>query len=344
MRIFFLALLCCAQISSAGEAWAARRPAGAAAAQKSASVKASSSVKNKAASFTRAQRPSSGSGNTAGAAKGKAVSGKKKGAAPVSRAETVRAYITMNLTGKKIVNSKNADQAIAPASLTKVLTMFVILDQVKSRKVSLDDKVVVSGKASGTGGSSLDLRAGQTVLLRDLLKGMAVVSGNDAAVAAAQHVAGTEAAFVRMMNKKARSLGMKRSIFKNVHGLPAKGQQSTARDMLALSRAYLAAHPQAITLFHSQPYMDFYTWHQNTNPLLGTLEGVDGLKTGFVASSGYNLITTARCGGERLVSVVLGAPNKEVRLREARRLLLEAYAKVHADNAGKKTKPSAKRS
>ncbi|MDR2799668.1 MAG: D-alanyl-D-alanine carboxypeptidase [Desulfovibrio sp.] len=342
MRTFFFVLLCCAQILSSAEAWAARRSAGSgvAAAQKSVSAKPSS-VKSKAATSVSAQLPSSKSGNASESAKEKAVSGKKRAAAPSRRAETVRAYITMNLTGKKIVNSKNADYGIAPASLTKVLSMFVILDQVKAGKVSLDDKVVVSGKAAGTGGSSLDLRAGQKVLLRDLLKGMAVVSGNDAAVAAAQHVAGTEAAFVRMMNKKARTLGMKRSVFKNVHGLPAKGQQSTARDMLALSRAYLAAHPQALTLFHSQPYMNFHTYYHNTNPLLGTVDGVDGLKTGFVASSGYNLITTARCGGERLVSVVLGAPNKEVRMREARRLLLEAYAQVHA---GKSAKPSAKRS
>ncbi|MDR1490577.1 MAG: serine hydrolase [Desulfovibrio sp.] len=327
------------------EAWAARRPAesGVTAAPNRASAKLSS-VKSKAAASVSAQRPSSKSGNVSGSAKGKAVSGKKRAAAPSPRAETVRAYITMNVTGKKIINSKNADQEIAPASLTKVLAMFVILDQVKARKISLNDVVAISVRAAGAGGSSLDLRAGQKVLLKDLLKGMAVVSGNDAAVAAAQHVAGTEAAFVRMMNKKAKSLGMKRSVFKNVHGLPAKGQQSTARDMLALTRAYLAAHPQALTLFHSQLYMNFPTSYLNTNPLLGTVKGVDGLKTGFVASSGYNLITTARCDGKRLVSVVLGAPNKEVRLREARRLLLEAYAQVHAGNAGKGKKSSAKRS
>ncbi|MDR1947432.1 MAG: D-alanyl-D-alanine carboxypeptidase [Desulfovibrio sp.] len=247
----------------------------------------------------------------------------------------VKAYITMDLTHKAIMGSYNADRPVAPASLTKVLTMFVILDQVKARKLSLDSMVQVSRKAAGTGGSSTNLHAGSRVSLRNLLRGMAVVSGNDAAVAAAQHVAGSEEAFVRLMNRKAKALGMKRSVFKNVHGLPAKGQQSTARDLMLMTGSYLAAHPQALQQFHSRPYLDFQICRPNTHPLLGKIEGVDGLKTGYVGSSGYNLITTARRRNTRLVSVVLGAPSKEVRMQEAGRLLREAYDKVDAVEAKK---------
>ncbi|MDR0826692.1 MAG: D-alanyl-D-alanine carboxypeptidase [Desulfovibrio sp.] len=244
--------------------------------------------------------------------------------------------MTMDLTNKRIVNSQNPDRAVAPASLTKVLSMYVVLDQIKMRKLSLDSLVTVSRKAADTGGSSINLQAGQHVRLGDLLKGMAVASGNDAAVATAQHVAGSEAAFVRMMNKKARELGMTRSVFKNVHGLPAAGQQSTARDLLLMTRNYLATHPGAVSMFHAQPYLDFQSYRLNTNPLLGKMEGVDGLKTGYVAASGYNLITTARHGNARLVSVLLGAPSKDVRLREAQRLMQEAYSAVDAPVAESK--------
>jgi D-alanyl-D-alanine carboxypeptidase (penicillin-binding protein 5/6) len=247
----------------------------------------------------------------------------------------VKSYITMDLTRRTVMDSYNADRPVAPASLTKVLTMFVILDQVKARKLSLDSMVQVSRRAADTGGSSLHLQTGQRVSLRDLLKGMAVASGNDAAVAAAQHAAGSEQAFVRLMNRKARDLGMKHSVFRNVHGLPAEGQKSTARDLLVMTRSYLAAHPEAPALFHSRPYLDDQGFRPNTHPLLGHIEGVDGLKTGYVASSGYNLITTARYRNTRLVSVVLGAPSKAVRIQEAGRLLREAYAKVDAAEAEK---------
>ncbi|MDR2124366.1 MAG: D-alanyl-D-alanine carboxypeptidase [Desulfovibrio sp.] len=260
-----------------------------------------------------------------------------------SASAPVKAYITMDLTRKTVVNAYNADRPIAPASLTKVLTMFVILDQVKTGKLSLDGMVQVSRKAAGTGGSTVNLHAGQRVRLSDLLRGMAVASGNDAAVAAAQHVAGSEQSFVRLMNRKAKALGMTRSVFKNVHGLPARGQHSTARDLLTMTRSYLAAHPGALGLFHSRPYLDLQSLRPNTNPLLGHVEGVDGLKTGYVASSGYNLITTARYRNTRLVSVVLGAPSKEVRLQEARRLLRDAYARVDAAETKKAAAGSRKK-
>jgi D-alanyl-D-alanine carboxypeptidase (penicillin-binding protein 5/6) len=276
-----------------------------------------------------------------------AVRKKTENKAGKTASAPVKAYITMDLTHQRIMDSYNPDRPIAPASLTKVLTMFVILDHVEARKLSLNGMVQVSRKAAETGGSSINLHAGQRIRLHDLLKGMAVASGNDAAAAAAQYAAGSEQAFVRLMNRKAKDLGMTRSVFKNVHGLPAAGQQSTARDLLIMTRKYLAAHPEALAMFHSRPYLDPQSLRPNTHPLLGQFEGVDGLKTGYVASSGYNLITTARYRNTRLVSVVLGAPSKEVRLQEAGRLLRDAYARIDAAGmkkaaAGSREKTDAK--
>ncbi|MDR2669068.1 MAG: D-alanyl-D-alanine carboxypeptidase [Desulfovibrio sp.] len=295
--------------------------------------------KNKSAASRQNAAVQKKSGGTKSAAVREKAAVKAGKTAPVP----VKAYITMDLTHKTVVNAYNADRPIAPASLTKVLTMFVILDQVKAGKLSLDGMVRISRKAADTGGSTINLHAGQRVRLSDLLRGMAVASGNDAAVAAAQHAAGSEQSFVRLMNRKAKALGMTRSVFKNVHGLPAQGQQSTARDLLVMTRSYLAAHPGALGLFHSRPYLDLQSLRPNTHPLLGHVEGVDGLKTGYVASSGYNLITTARYRNTRLVSVVLGAPSKEVRLQEAGRLLRDAYARVDAAEAKKAATGSRKK-
>ncbi len=258
----------------------------------------------------------------------------------------IKAAITMDVSRKRVLFQRNADRPVAPASLAKIMSMYVILDEVKARRVSLDSMVTVSSKAAGTGGSCMNLYAGERVRLRDLLRGMAVASGNDASVAAAQHVAGSEERFVLMMNRKAKQIGMKNSRFKNVHGLPAAGQQTTARDMLTLAARYLAAHPQALEEYHSRRYLDFHGHIPNTNPLLGLMTGVDGLKTGYVGSSGYNLITTARRGDTRLVNVLLGAPNKAVRLHEASRMVETGFESAETlaakDAAAAKSKAAAK--
>jgi D-alanyl-D-alanine carboxypeptidase (penicillin-binding protein 5/6) len=316
-----------------GEVKAARHNATAGPAKKKPDAQAAQTAEEQ--KKNAANKPGTSVRKKAEGKKSAAAQSKTVGKAGKIAPAPVKAYITMDLTRKTVMNAYNADRPIAPASLTKVLTMFVILDQVKAGKLSLDGMVQVSRKAADTGGSTVNLHAGQRLRLSDLLRGMAVASGNDAAVAAAQHAAGSEQAFVRLMNRKAKALGMTRSVFKNVHGLPAQGQQSTARDLLAMTRSYLAAHPGALRLFHSRPYLDLQSLRPNTHPLLGRVEGVDGLKTGYTASSGYNLITTARYRNTRLVSVVLGAPNKEVRIQEAGRLLRDAYARVDAAEAKK---------
>lgn len=240
--------------------------------------------------------------------------------------------ILYDLDHDAILFEQNADQRIAPASLTKVLSMFLALDSVDQGKLSLDNTVTVSRAAAGTGGSRMGLRENDVVSLEQLLMGMAVSSGNDASMAVAECVGGSTPAFVAMMNAKAQALGMRDSQFRNPHGLPAKGQYTTARDMLTLARAYLQAHPQALRFHntHTISHKGRVTW--NKNPLLGQYPGADGLKTGWVNASGYNLIFTASQGPRRLLAVILGAPDSRTRGVEAFRLL-DAGFQVCGNNA-----------
>lgn len=318
VKIFILALCICISIPSVS-LYAAAYPASAA--RKKDSTKRPATKTNYAAKATQSVH--------------NARAAKKK-----SKQYAVKAAITLDVTRRKVLYEQNADSRIPPASLTKILAMFVIMDRVKNRRTSLNEQVTVSAKAAGTGGSHMGLTPGEKLPLQDLLRGMAVASGNDAAVAAAQHVAGNEAAFVRLMNHKAKQLGMRSSLFKNVHGLPAKGQQTTARDMLTMTTKYLAAHPETLTLFHKHRYLACRGNTPNTNPLLG-MDGVDGLKTGYVNASGYNLITTAQRGGTRLVNVLLGAPTKDIRLHTATELVETGFLATQNQPAGNKKKSSA---
>ncbi|MDR2574129.1 MAG: D-alanyl-D-alanine carboxypeptidase [Desulfovibrio sp.] len=233
----------------------------------------------------------------------------------------VSSAILYDLDTEAILFEQNADARIPPASLTKVLSMFLALDHIKAGQANLGSTVTVSREAAFERGSRMGLRPNDNLTLQELLLGMAVSSGNDASTAVAEFVGGSAPAFVRMMNVKARQIGMHDSSFRNPHGLPDQEQYTTARDMLALARAYLRAHPFALR-FHNTPalrYRDSVTW--NKNPLLGQYEGADGLKTGWIRASGYNLIFTASHGKKRLLAVILGAPDVESRGNEACRLL-----------------------
>ena len=157
---------------------------------------------------------------------------------------------------------------------------------------------------------------------------MAVASGNDASVAVAEHVAGSTSAFVKQMNDLARRLGMKNTKFVNVHGLPAQGQLTTARDMLKLAKAYQAHYPIARRYHLARSVTHNGHTEPNHNPLVGHYTGLDGLKTGWVTAAGYNIIATARQRGHKLIAVILGAPNTSVRAAEARRLLNAGFSAV----------------
>lgn len=242
-------------------------------------------------------------------------------ALPAAARVPARSAVLFNMTTGKILYDQNADASIPPASLTKLMTMMLALDAVRQRKISLKSWVVASRKAARTGGSSMHLRTGERIRLKNLLYGMAVVSGNDAAVAAAEKIGGNTRHFVRLMNRKARALGMRHTQFKNVNGLPAAGQRTTARDMLTLSHAYLRAYPAALRFHKPRTLRHGRRTMRATNKLLGVVPGVDGLKTGWTVASGYNLVVTAERNGTRLIAVVLGGSSSARRDLAARRLL-----------------------
>ena len=242
-------------------------------------------------------------------------------AIPAEGSLGVCSAILYDLDRDAVLFEQNADQHIPPASLTKVMSMFLAMDQISSGLASMDNSTVVSRRAARTGGSRMGLNENEQVTVEQLLTGMAVSSGNDASAAMAEYVGGSVPAFINMMNAKARALGMRDSYFMNPHALPAKGQYTTARDMLTLARAYLHAYPDALR-FHNTHVLNYrgrVTW--NKNPLLGQYPGADGLKTGWINASGYNLIFTALKGDKRLLAVIMGAPDSQLRSIEAFRLL-----------------------
>ncbi len=249
-------------------------------------------------------------------------------AASHEHAIQAKSAILMELGSGRILFDQNADQPIPPASLTKVMSMFVIFDAVKQGKVRLSDQVTISQTAAGTGGSRMNLKKSEQVSLDTILTGMAVSSGNDASMAAAEHVSGDVKSFVAAMNAKAASLGMRHTVFMNPTGLPAKGHISTARDMLTMARAYLKAYPDALEYHSQKTLVHNKVRTRNHNPLLESCPGADGLKSGWVCASGYNLITTAKRDGTRLVGVILGAATPGMRARENLRLMEAGFAAV----------------
>lgn len=238
----------------------------------------------------------------------------------------VRGAIMMDLDTVKVIYRQNENKKIPPASLTKIMTMYLVFDAIKDKKISLNTKVKVSRKAARTGGSSMHLKTGETVTVKELLYGMAVASGNDACVAIAEHLAGSEQKFVKLMNQKAKRLKMNNTVFKTCNGLPAKGQYITAKDMLALSRNYIMVHPESLLYHNTKRYYHNRYRLKNNNPLLGTYKGADGLKTGWTTASGYNIVSTARRGGTRLLAVILGANSDRIRAKELRRLMDAGFA------------------
>lgn len=238
----------------------------------------------------------------------------------------VQSVMVVDMKRDRLLFEQNSRDKIPPASLTKILSLYVALDAVKEGRATLESPVPVSKRAAGAGGARMGLIEGETVPLKELFLGMAVASGNDASTAVAEFIGGSEEEFVRLMNAKAKRLGMSDSVFANPHGLPAKEQWTSARDMALLSRAYLLEHPEMLE-YHNTHYMrhgDRIAY--NRNPVLGNYPGGDGLKTGWIRKSGYNIVSTASRGGERILAVILGGPDPETRACEACRLLEAGFA------------------
>jgi D-alanyl-D-alanine carboxypeptidase (penicillin-binding protein 5/6) len=227
--------------------------------------------------------------------------------------------------------AKNADAAMAPASTTKILTAEIVFDAVAEGRLRLDDAAPISPRAAHegdaeSGGSSMFAQAGSQVRVEDLLRGLVVASGNDAAIALAERVAGSEEAFVALMNQSAHELGMTGSRFANAWGGGDPRQRVTARDMARLAAYVIRTYPQFYPYFGEPEFAWNGVRQQNRNPLLAMNIGADGVKTGHLGQSGFGLVGSAVHNGRRLILVLNGARTEEERAREARRLLEWGFA------------------
>lgn len=246
-----------------------------------------------------------------------------------------KAALVMDMQTGRVLFAQEPDMPIPPASLTKVLTLFLINERLREGTLKLDESIPVSQEASHAGGSTMRLKTGESVTLDDLIKGIAIASANDGCVAVAEYLGkGDTHPFVEAMNRKAKEIGMANSQFFNPNGLPAEGQVTTARDMAVLAQTYLKTFPETLSIHSMTEFTRNNRVRHNSNSLLGKVEGVDGLKTGFVCASGFNIVVTAKRGDTRLVAVVLGAKNRRIREREATRLVEEGFKIVAAEKGG----------
>lgn len=230
-------------------------------------------------------------------------------------------YILMDANSGKIIAEKNSDSRMAPASLTKLMTMYVISNAIKNGNIRLDDKVRISEKAWRTGGSRMFLKVNDEVPVRNLLQGIVVASGNDASVAMAEYLAGTEDAFASLMNTQAQLIGMKNSHFVDSNGLPNPSHYSTPHDLALLAQAIIKNFPEDYQLY-SEKWFSYNNIRQpNRNRLLWRFQYADGLKTGHTEEAGFCLVGSASKDGTRLISVVMGAPSDSVRTEDSIRLL-----------------------
>ncbi|RMF17989.1 MAG: D-alanyl-D-alanine carboxypeptidase, partial [Gammaproteobacteria bacterium] len=218
-----------------------------------------------------------------------------------------KSYILMDANSGYIIAENNSHEKLPPASLTKLMTAYVVEYEIAKGQLSPEDEVRISVKAWKTGGSKMFVREGTRVKLRDLMKGIIIQSGNDASVAVAEHLAGSEDAFADIMNQHAQLLGMKDSHFANATGLPHKDHYTTAYDLALLARAIITRFPEQYKIY-SEKYFTYNNIRQpNRNLLLWRDKSVDGLKTGHTAEAGYCLVASAVRDNMRLISVVMGA-------------------------------------
>jgi serine-type D-Ala-D-Ala carboxypeptidase (penicillin-binding protein 5/6) len=244
---------------------------------------------------------------------------------PAPPAIDARAWILVDHFSGRVLAANHADDREEPASLTKLMTAYVVFKALGEGRLKLTDEVTVSEHAWRTGGSRSFIQVGSEVPVDILLKGMIVQSGNDATVALAEKVGGTEEAFAQMMNEYAQRLGMKGSHFVNSDGLPAPGHYSTPRDMATLASALIREFPQYYGLFSLREFRWNNIRQGNRNTLLGKDPSVDGLKTGHTDEAGYCLVSSALRNGMRLISVVMGSPSEKGRADASAALLNYGY-------------------
>ncbi len=230
-------------------------------------------------------------------------------------------YFVIDFSSGKVLAEKNADYKIEPASITKMMTAYVVYKEMEADRLSMDDMVDISEKAWRMGGSRMYLEVNTKVSVHDLLKGLIIQSGNDASVALAEHIAGTEEAFVQLMNQYAANLGMNNTHFVNCTGWPDKQHLTTARDIAMLAVAIISEFPEHYSWYAEKEYTYNNIKQYNRNKLLWRDATVDGIKTGHTESAGYCLVTSAIRSDMRIISVVLGTDSKKARASVSQALL-----------------------
>lgn len=248
----------------------------------------------------------------------------------VQLTESAKSAILIERDTGQVLYEKNGHEKLPPASMTKIMTMLLIMESIEDGKLTWDEKIRTSEYAASMGGSQIFLEAGEEMTTDEMLRGIAIASGNDASVAMAERIAGSEEAFVEQMNAKAKELGLENTLFQNPTGLPAKNHYSTASDMAVIAKELLKF--EGITKYTGQ-YEDYLRentekkfWLVNTNKLVKFYPGVDGVKTGFTAEAKYCLTATAKKDDMRVIAVVFGAPTPKERNAQITKMLDYAFS------------------
>ena len=240
------------------------------------------------------------------------------------------AYSSIVLDGNsgKVMQETNGESPRHPASLTKIMTLYLLFERLESGKLKLDSPLQVSAHAAEQSPTKLGLRAGQTIQVEDAIKGVVTRSANDAAAVIAENLAGDESTFAKLMTRKAQALGMSRTVYKNASGLPDDDQVTTARDQALLGRAIQERFPRYYRFFSTRSFTFRGETIGNHNRLLGSVEGVDGIKTGYIRASGFNLITSVHRDNRYLVGVVMGGSSAGSRDSRMRQLISDTIAEA----------------
>lgn len=254
----------------------------------------------------------------------------------INLAEQAKSAIMIEASTGKIIYEKNANESMPMASMTKMMTLLLIMENIRDGNLTWDEKITTSEYAASMGGSQIFLQPGEIMTVEDLVKGICIGSGNDAAVAMAERIGGNEEGFVKMMNDKVKELGLKNTNFVNACGLDADNHYSSAYDMVIIARElvkydkileYTGTYEDYLRKDSTNPF-----WLVNTNKLVRYYSGVDGLKTGYTNTAGYCITTTAKKDNMRLITVVMGEPSSAVRSSETTRMLDYGFNTYKIDN------------
>ncbi|MFT6878147.1 MAG: D-alanyl-D-alanine carboxypeptidase (penicillin-binding protein 5/6) [Granulosicoccus sp.] len=238
---------------------------------------------------------------------------------------SANSYLLVDHTSGEVLAAKDPDKRIEPASLTKMMTAYIVASELKRGSISLEEPVIISAEAQAMPGSRMFIEAGTVVPVRDLLRGLIIQSGNDASVALAEHVAASERGFVDIMNRMAQNLGMTGTRFANSSGLPHPDHYTTANDLGKIASAIIREHPETYKLYSEREFTYNNITQRNRNTLLWRDDSVDGMKTGHTEAAGYCLVASSVRDGMRLISIVLGTASDKARIAESQRLLNYGY-------------------